>query len=124
MKLSSLPKSLSITLALFISASLHTFGEEPEVTPENPGISSPTEGDNLAMEGMRVEEGLGASRPTEEINEAQQSYINNKAQQDEEIKQEEADAEETEADAQEMEAFEEPFVAPEREVGGAGIIVE
>jgi hypothetical protein len=109
----------SLTIALFLTASLYCFNlnaEEPEEVPSNPEIAGATEGDEQALEGMRVEEGLGESEP-EGLTEGQRSYIDNKAQEDEEIKKEEADAEVDAAEAQEVEAeeapFEEPLVEPE-----------
>lgn len=120
MKLNLLP----LSLALFMSASLHSFelsAQENEETPSNPEIASPTTGDQEAMQGMRVEEGLGESEP-EGMTEGQQSYVDNKAQEDEEIKKEEADAEVDAAEAQEIQASEEPFEEPFEEAGvGVGV---
>lgn len=104
-----------LSIAVFLSASLHVFNlnaqetAEEEMAPSNPGIASPTEGDNLAMQGMRVEEGLGESEP-EGPSEAQKSFIDNKAQEDEEIKKEEADAQLDVAETQEVQAESEPVV--------------
>ena len=118
-----------LALSLFLSASIYTFPsnaqevEESEEAPEqlereeipsDRGISSPTQADLAAMQGMRVEEGLGESEP-EGLTEGQTAYINEKAEEDEEIKKEKADADLSAADAQEIAATEEPFLAPNYE---------
>lgn len=111
--------SLPLSLAIFLSASLHSFelqAQEDEEVPSNPELAGPNEGDREAMQGMRVEEGLGESEP-EGLSEAQESFIDNKAQEDEEIKKEEADAQVDAAQAEEIQATEEPFVEPQAEMG-------
>jgi hypothetical protein len=110
-----------LVIALFVSASLYCVNlhaQEDAEVPSNPAVAGPNQGDEEALQGMRVEEGLGESEP-EGLTEGQQSYINNKAEEDEEIKKEEADAEVDTAEAEEMEATEAPFEAPvvEPEVG-------
>jgi hypothetical protein len=100
---SSYKLPLSIALLLTITCSLLVAQEGP--LPENPGIAGPDQADNEAQEGMDIEEGLNPV-PAPEVSEAQQSFANDKAEEDEEIKKEEADAEKEEADAEYTESFE------------------
>ena len=116
MKLNILPSNISLSIALFLSASLYTFdlkaqeSEELQEIPSDRGVASPTQADDLAMQGLRVEEGLGESEP-QGITEAQKTYIDKKAEEDEEIRKEEADAELDQAEAAEISATTQPYTA-------------
>lgn len=113
--LKSFPRlPLSIAMMLVVSVSLALAQEEP--LPENPGIAGPDQGDTQAEQGLDIEEGLTPEEaPT--VSEAQQSFENNKAEEDLEIQKEKADAEQEEADAAYSESFqpEEPMEGVENE---------
>jgi hypothetical protein len=98
---SKLPLSVAIMIAMTCSLTL----AQDEPLPENPGIAGPDQGDIEAQQGMNIEEGL-APEEAPEVNEAQQSFENNKAEEELEIEKEKADAEKEEADTEYNESFE------------------
>jgi hypothetical protein len=99
----SIGLSLTLAACLAVLALGNQAKAQDEPVPENPEISSPTEGDNLAQEGMAIEEGLEPV-PAPKVSEAAQSFADQKGEADLNVENQEANLEEAQTEATTIEA--------------------